>query len=125
MPSTERVTLPEADYRARVEDGVVVGGRCPACGYATAPATPRCPSCGGAVQTPVGFAPAGTVWGATILHLPVGDRLPPYGLAYVDVLDGPRVLAVFDAQAPLAVGARVTLSQTGDDLVAATTEDGA
>ena len=39
------------------------------------------------------FAPTGRVWSSTVVRIPVPGRTPPYTLAYVDIDDGPRVLA--------------------------------
>lgn len=39
------------------------------------------------------FGPSGTVWSSTVVRVPVPGRTPPYGLAYVDLDNGPRVLA--------------------------------
>lgn len=112
-----------ADYRPRIVEGELAGGRCRSCGYATAPMTPRCPNCGGVVG-PERYPLSGRVWSATVIHIPVGDRQPPFGLAYVDVDDGPRVLAHSPATEPLAVGAQVTIREIGDDLVAEYAEEG-
>jgi uncharacterized OB-fold protein len=50
------------------------------------------------------------VWSATVVRIPVPGRTPPFALAYVDLDDGPRVLAhVPGAQAAPAVGARARL----------------
>lgn len=111
-----------ADYRPRVIESELVGGRCASCGYCTAPMAPRCPNCGG-VSAPSSFPLTGRVWSATLIHIPVGERLPPFGLAYVDVDDGPRVLAHCADEKPLEVGARVTIREVGDDLVAAYTDE--
>lgn len=52
------------------------------------------------------------MWSATVVRIPVAGRTPPYALAYVDLDDGPRVLAHVVAgngdTAP-SVGARVRL----------------
>lgn len=107
-----------ADYRPRIVDGAVVGGRCKVCGYAIAPATPRCPACGGEVQADVRFPAVGRVWSATVVHVPVGDSVPPYGLAYVDLDDGPRLLCHTSRPEQLRAGAEVTLTEANGDLVA-------
>jgi uncharacterized OB-fold protein len=111
-----------ADYRPRVVDDRVAGGRCTSCGYATAPMAPRCPNCGG-VSAPASFPLSGRVWSATVIHIPVGEHQPPFGLAYVDIDDGPRVLAHSTDENPLEVGAQVTIREIGDDLVATPAEE--
>lgn len=107
-----------ADPRPQAVGGRVVGARCRSCGYPTAPATPRCPVCFGP-QGEAGFGPGGTVWSATVVHLAVGGRTPPYALAYVDLDDGPRVLACLDEPATPPQGTRVAVvgHDAGGDLV--------
>jgi uncharacterized protein len=101
--------LPVADPRPRVVDGRVAGWRCRGCGHAVAQESPWCPQCSAAALEVDSFGPGGTVWAATVVHLPVGRWVPPFGLAYVDLDDGPRVLAhVTDARL-LPVGTRVRL----------------
>ncbi len=105
---TDRLTLdpPElgpADPRPRLMlvNGSVLatGGRCTACGYALAVVPPRCPVCGGATMEIATFGPGATVFTATILRIPVPGREPPYGLAYVDLDGGPRILVhVIDSE---------------------------
>jgi uncharacterized OB-fold protein len=57
------------------------------------------------------FGPLGTVWSSTIVHLDIAGIPAPYGLAYIDLDDGPRFLAHIDgAEEPLLVGDRVTIS---------------
>ena len=90
------------------------GVRCTACGYAVAFARPRCPVCGAAVA-PARFGPEGTVWSATVVRVAVPGRTPPYGLAYVDLDDGPRILAHTEGDAPVPIGSRVRLVADGDD----------
>lgn len=86
------------------------GWRCAECGVARAAKAPRCPVCaGGLVATD--FGPEGTVWSSTVVHLDIAGIQAPYGLAYVDLDDGPRFLAHVDgAQELLLVGSRVTIS---------------
>ncbi|MGE0800052.1 MAG: OB-fold domain-containing protein [Lautropia sp.] len=56
------------------------------------------------------FAATGTVWAATVIRTPVPGFEPPHALAYVDIDDGPRVLAsVAGATAPVP-GSRVRLA---------------
>ena len=93
---TENAPMP-ADPRPEFvkEDGkyLLVGGRCRSCGLASAYVPPICP-CGKAGQVePCEFGPAGTVFSSTVLHIPLPERPTPTCLAYVDVHDGPRILA--------------------------------
>ena len=106
------VDVTAVDPRPRIvvaPDGAahVAGVRCQACAEPVAYPWPACPECGGPVVA-AEFGPDGVVWSATVVRIPVADRTPPYALAYVDLDDGPRVLAHLDDVAP-AVGARVRL----------------
>lgn len=95
-------------------DGQVylVGMRCDDCGYAVAFWRPRCPLCKGRLAE-TRFGPEGIVWSATVVHVPIADQMPPYGLAYVDLDNGPRILAhTISTARPLAVGTRVRLVGT-------------
>jgi uncharacterized OB-fold protein len=89
---------------------ILKGGRCRACGHAIALQLPRCPRCRSEV-VPADFGPAGTLWAVTVVHVPPSaEDEVPYTLAYVDLDDGPRLLArVGGEQASARVGARVTL----------------
>ena len=98
-----------------------MGTRCDLCGYATAPPTPRCPACGG-ITSGESFEPQGIVWASTVVHIPVGRREPPFGLAYVDVNEGPRILAHLADAALLPVGTSVTLVKVDGEVVARTAE---
>ena len=89
--------------------GVVAGVRCTdheRCPGRAAFDWPACPTCGGTVE-PAEFGPGGTVWSSTVVRIQVPGRTPPYALAYVDLDDGPRVLAHTAEQQP--VGSRVRL----------------
>jgi uncharacterized protein len=113
----------QANYRPLMIDGAVIGARCERCGYAVSPATARCPSCGGPMTQGIPHASTGRVWSSTVIRIPIGDRVPPIGYAYVDLDDGPRVLSVFRGSAPLRVGSSVALSHEGQDLIARPIEE--
>ena len=84
---------PRPEFVKEGERYLLVGGRCRSCGLASAYVPPICP-CGQAGQVEsCGFGPGGTVFSSTVLHIPVPGRPPPTCLAYVDVDDGPRILA--------------------------------
>lgn len=104
--------LPVADPRPEVEGRCVLGVRCRDCRHPSPQVVPRCPACFGEVE-PARFGPEGTVWASTVVHLPVLDREPPFALAYVDLDDGPRVLAHLPSEEIVAPGTRVAV--TGDD----------
>lgn len=100
------------------EKGRVIGKQCVACEHPTVQAAHRCPVCGGELAS-VAFGPTGTVWSSTVVRIPIPGRVPPFRLAYVDLDDGPRILAHAPGStaAPLVVGARVnvvTVSSLGD-----------
>jgi uncharacterized protein len=95
------------------------GARCTSCGHVTVEAAAWCARCYGAVESG-SFGPDGAVWAATVVRIPLPGREPPYALAYVDLDDGPRLLAhVMGSAAPRA-GTRVRLagpSAAGDPQV--------
>lgn len=87
---------------------------CGECAYVVAGEVPACPRCGGETA-PSAAGPGGRVWAATVVRIPVPGRTPPYGLAYVDLDDGPRVLAHTRGEAALPVGAVVKLAPQSED----------
>lgn len=99
---------------------VIAGSSCPNCGYAVGTAAPWCPRCQSDVE-PQGFGPRGTVWSSTVFRVPLQGRTPPWVLAFVDLDEGPRILAHVDGPAEtVPVGAAVELvgrSEHGDPLV--------
>jgi len=110
----------ELDPRPTVQrDGgrfLATGARCTQCRYPTTEPLQRCPVCGGATE-PASFGPGGTVFSATVLRVPTPGRTPPSGLAYVDIDDGPRILAHVRGpnDAALTPSDRVELSGTTDE----------
>ncbi|WP_344422138.1 OB-fold domain-containing protein [Pseudonocardia ailaonensis] len=111
--------LPVADPRPLFDDGAVLGVRCTACRYPAAQSgIPWCPSCYGPVEA-ARFTATGAAWSSTVVRIPVGERRPPFGLAYVDLDDGPRVLVHLAEPAVLTLGARLRITGTdAGDLVA-------
>ncbi|MEX2106923.1 MAG: OB-fold domain-containing protein [Solirubrobacterales bacterium] len=94
----------------------LVASRCESCGYVVAGESPACPACG-AATAPTACGPRGSVWASTVVRIPVPSREPPYGLAYVDLEDGPRILVHTPGEDPLPVGSTVELgplSAAGD-----------
>ncbi len=81
------------DPRPMFADGRLAGSRCPACGLVAVPAVARCSTCWTVTETVDDIEPVGTVWSSTVVHLPVGPYEAPFGLAYVDLDVGARVLA--------------------------------
>ena len=99
--------------------GRVVGRRCAACGHVTVHPRVRCPECGDRLES-TSFGPVGQVWSSTVVRIPIPEREPPFALVYVDLDDGPRLLAHVqrdgEAIAP-PIGSRVRvvgMTNTGD-----------
>ncbi len=109
-----------ADPRPVVRGDKVLGARCASCSYPSAPPAPWCPVCQGRDQQPAEFGPGGTVWASTLVHIPVGRWTPPYAMAYVDLDDGPRVIAHLQEPRIEKAGARIRIvgGEEGDLLVA-------
>ncbi len=108
------------DPRPDVVDGRIHGSRCTACGQTSARPVPRCARCRSAVED-AAFGPDGVVWSSTVIRIGVPGRPAPRALAYVDLVDGPRLLAhVSDVDEVLPPGTAVRLTTTspeGDPLV--------
>jgi hypothetical protein len=104
-------------------DGAVLGVRCAACRYPAAQqGIPWCPVCYQPVE-PARFSPAGSAWSSTVVAIPVGERRPPFGIAYLDLDDGPRVMVHLAEPAVLPLGARLRITGTDrGDLVASVEE---
>lgn len=100
-------------YQPVLTPSGVDGSRCRECRLSAAPATPRCPWCGSAVDRET-FPPRGSVWASTVVRIDVGTRRPPYGVAYVDLDDGPRVLVLLRRPELLPGATRVVLAPTDD-----------
>jgi uncharacterized protein len=106
--------LPVAESRPAYEDGAILGARCTACRYPAAQrGIPWCPVCYAAVED-ARFAPTGVAWSSTVVAIPVGTRRPPFGLAYLDLDDGPRVLVHLAEPAVLPFGTRLRVTGTDD-----------
>ncbi|MGQ0700475.1 MAG: Zn-ribbon domain-containing OB-fold protein [Panacagrimonas sp.] len=111
-----------ADPRPAVRGERVIGVRCSACGYPTSPPAPWCPACQSLELFPVEFGPGGVVWSSTLIHIPVGRWKPPYALAYVDLDQGPRVLAHLLTPIKQRAGTRVRIVGGDDGDLIVTTE---
>lgn len=105
------------DPRPAVRGGAVLGSVCETCGQPSAWRGERCSRCLLPTRD-AEFGPAGTVWSAATVWLTVGDRRPPFTLAYVDLHDGPRVLVLVDADGEPPPGTAVEITGTdGGDIV--------
>lgn len=113
--------LPVADSRPVLDGDAVLGVRCTACRYPAAQqGIPWCPVCYQPVE-PARFAVTGAAWSSTVVGIPVGERRPPFGLAYLDLDDGPRVLVHLAEPAVVPIGTRLRITGTDrGDLVAST-----
>jgi uncharacterized protein len=110
-------TSPDPRPRAVADsDGVlhISGSRCTSCRHPMIVQSPRCSRCLSAVAVDR-FGPTGTVWSSTVVRIAVPGRTPPYTLAYVDLNDGPRILAeVLGTTERVDIGTSVALSQQSD-----------
>jgi uncharacterized protein len=92
----------------------IAGSRCTSCYHPMLVQSPRCSRCFGTLVADR-FGPTGTVWSSTVVRIAVPGRTPPYTLAYVDLDDGPRVLAeVVGTTERVAVGTAVSLGPQSD-----------
>lgn len=99
----------------------VVGTRCPHCRYPAIDPFPRCPDCGKETEA-TAFRATGTVFSSTVVRVPIPGRTPPYGVAYLDLDDGPRIVAhvAGTTERVIAVGSRaqvIGVNQSGDVLI--------
>jgi uncharacterized protein len=100
------------DPRPKVEGVQIVGSACTRCGHRWALRWHQCERCLGD-SVAARYGPRGEVWASATVHLVVGHRRPPFTLAYVDLEDGPRILARTTSDHELPPGARVRI--IGDD----------
>lgn len=108
-----------ADSRPDLVDGRVLGSRCEECRYPSPQrGLPWCPVCYAPIADET-FAPVGTAWSSVVVAIPVNDKIPPFALVYVDLDDGPRVLARLVEPVALPVNSRVrVVGIDAGDLVA-------
>lgn len=95
-----------------VAENDIIATACADCEFRSITEIPVCPRCGALTQKR-STAKTGTVWSHTLVHLPFEDWRDGYRLIYVDLDDGPRILA---DQRPVGpepdIGARVTVCPT-------------
>jgi uncharacterized protein len=117
--STSAKTRDPLDPRPEVVDVdgnlAVRGGRCTE-GHVSVMPRQRCSHCGQRLE-PTQLSPIGTVWSSTVVRIAIPSREPPFGLAYVDLDDGGRLVAHVRQEAgadlaPLLVGTRVEVVGT-------------
>lgn len=108
--------IPDSRPRVVEQDGrpMLAGFECQKCSHPLALPAPWCPKCRGELAE-VAFGPGGEVWSSTVLSISLQGRQPPTTLAYIDLDNGPRILAhVTDREQRLTVGQRVALAGTND-----------
>lgn len=98
-------------------DEQLAGSRCPSCRRVVAPALPRCPRCSDRME-PSSVDPVGTVWSSTVVWTNEHGDAPAIVLSYVDITDGPRVLARCQGTVAVPIDAVVQLSTTADGMLA-------
>jgi uncharacterized OB-fold protein len=96
LPVVEPVPEPEvAPYWQAAREGRLVVARCPECSQVVWIPRPFCPDHPGAAMSWEGIHGRGTVYSWTRVHRGEGAfaSSAPYILAYVELIDGPRVLS--------------------------------
>lgn len=96
-------------------DPMLQGGRCLQCEYVCIPKVDTCAVCMSQEIEPAAVSGVGTIYSATVVRAGPRDRQLPYGLAFVDLDAGLRVMAgyaVGDSN-PLEPDNRVHVSQVG------------
>ncbi len=86
--------------------------RCDDCQLRYLPTDGPCPRCGSRRPTPYSVPAAGTVLVATELHYPAEGWTAPHRLAFVEVADKVRLLAIVDGRLP-TTGAAVRVVRDG------------
>jgi hypothetical protein len=117
-------SLPTGGGAYRIEERsksvVLLGFSCKGCDRRYAIAARECRGCRGELVESV-FGPTGMVWASTVVRIGSAGRTPPYTLAYVDLADGPRLLAHVAGEAVRAKSGQAAtlagLTSTGDPLV--------
>jgi uncharacterized OB-fold protein len=115
MPVAHRYTpgvAGEAFFTALRDRGVLLGSRCPSCGYTYVPARLFCERCFVELDADAEVGPAGRLVSFTIAYVDVDERPldepVTYGLVRLDGADAVLVHRIVDAGTePLEIGARV------------------
>lgn len=98
----------------------LVGSRCPRCGHLQLGKRAMCSACPSTEVDNVNLGSEGTLYSWTTMH--VGPRAPQT-FAWVDLLDGVRILAILDDSVHPRIGMELRLSVTADSWVFTRTEN--
>lgn len=95
----------------QLEPPCLVGSYCAACRTRVFPARSFCPACSTQEEpSSVALSTEGTVFSFTTVLQAPGNRPVPYTLAYIDLVDGVRVMAQIDELPDeVCIGMRVEL----------------
>ncbi|WP_254768844.1 Zn-ribbon domain-containing OB-fold protein [Salinilacihabitans rarus] len=108
--SDDRLT--HAEWTAAIEDGDLLGQRCPDCGHETAAPKAACARCGSREVETVSLPTEGVVHTATTIAVAPEGFEGPYRVAVIDLGEA-RVLARLDGDA--GIGDAVELAGAVDD----------
>ena len=91
------------------------GGHCGQCGHFSIPQPETCPACLSQDIRADSVAGVGTIYSATVVRAGPRNRNLPYGLAFVDLDAGIRIMAAYavDDAHPLEPDQRAFVSQIG------------
>jgi uncharacterized OB-fold protein len=106
LPAAPPPYNPEAEpFWTAAADGRLVLPRCDACQQLIWYPRSWCPICGHDDVTWTELSGDGTVYAVTVLHKSMGPwgAAAPYAVAYVELAEGPRLLANIVTDDPLAV----------------------
>jgi len=95
------------------QTATVPGRRCANCQHFSLSPVQVCPECLGSELHADGVPGDGVVYSRTVVRAGPRDRDLPYGLAYVDLRVGVRVLANFPVGDPVLPGDAVTVHTVG------------
>jgi uncharacterized OB-fold protein len=87
---------PRPVVELRDEGYVIRGKSCQNCGHYFSVPPRLCRLCRGELVDRY-FGPTGIVWSSTVVRIPAARTTTPYVLAYVDLVEGPRILAHVEA----------------------------
>jgi uncharacterized protein len=98
-----RVPIVEGILTGSLDDPILLGACCPACGVVTFPAQASCPRCAGADMAVMPLPGRGTLWTWTVQRFPpksppyhrveTETSFQPYAVGYVDLAGAVRVEA--------------------------------